>query len=465
MGCATPVGVPVGNFESATRSPGSVRLTGWAIDPDTANPTTVHVYVDGGWGGAYSASGNRPDLGSAFSDYGANHGFDTTVTIRGTHQICVYTINVGPAATNPLLGCRTVSGTPTGNFESATRSPGSVRLTGWALDPDTANPATVHVYVDGGWGGTYSASGNRGDVATAFPGYGANHGFDTTVPIASGTHQICVYAINVGPAATNPLLGCRTVSGTPTGNFESVTRTGNSLRLTGWALDPDTANPATVHVYVDGGWGGAYSASGNRGDIAAAFPGYGANHGSTRPSASRAAPTRSASTPSTSVPRQPTRCSDAAPPEHRRAGPMAGSRRGRVGRVTGDDIDQPGVGAHHRHGGSDHGGAGDPQLRAGACARRARCVVTLASPQPVEAVPPPGVSTASFAGRSELQALTAGHDVVVGISGLLAEHPWPSTGKVIVADAYDPVLLEVLEWFAAAPAAERNARAATPCSG
>ena len=138
-----------------------------------------------------------------------------------------------------------------------------MRLTGWALDPDTAEPrrrCTCTSTADGA--APYTASGNRPDIATAFPAYGTNHGFDTTVVIGAGNHQVCVYAINVGPTATNPLLGCRTVSGTPTGNFESVSRTGNSVRLTGWALDPDTANPVTVHVYVDGGWGGAYTGVG-----------------------------------------------------------------------------------------------------------------------------------------------------------------------------------------------------------
>src|SRR3954452_3925620 len=87
----------------------------------------------------------------------------------------------------------------------------------------------------------------------------------------------------------------------------------------------------------------------------------------------------------------------------------------------------------------------------------ARCTVTLASRQPVEAAPG-GVATATFVGRDDLQTLVAAHDVVVGISGLLAEHPWlASTGTIVVADAYDPVLLEVLEWFAAAPVAERDA--------
>ena len=56
-------GTPLGNLESATAGPGSIQVSGWAMDPETAASITVHAYVDGAWGGAYTASGNRPDVG------------------------------------------------------------------------------------------------------------------------------------------------------------------------------------------------------------------------------------------------------------------------------------------------------------------------------------------------------------------------------------------------------------------
>jgi hypothetical protein len=44
---------------------GSVVVAGWAIDPDTASPIAVHVYVDG-QGYALGASLGRPDVAAVF---------------------------------------------------------------------------------------------------------------------------------------------------------------------------------------------------------------------------------------------------------------------------------------------------------------------------------------------------------------------------------------------------------------
>ena len=56
-----------------------------------------------------------------------------------------------------------------------------------------------------------TASASRPDVATAFPGYGPNHGFLSTFPISPGTHQVCIYAIDRG-LGENRLITCRTVT-------------------------------------------------------------------------------------------------------------------------------------------------------------------------------------------------------------------------------------------------------------
>ena len=69
----------------------------------------------------------------------------------------------------------------------------------------------MHLYVDGGWAGALTASNSRSDIAAAFPGYGPNHGFSVPIFPNAGPHQVCAYAINVGPAKSNPLIGCRNV--------------------------------------------------------------------------------------------------------------------------------------------------------------------------------------------------------------------------------------------------------------
>src|SRR5690606_894618 len=109
---------------------------------------------------------------------------------------------------------------------------------------------------DGAIAGAFRADRSRPDVAAVVPGYGDRHGFGARVGrIGGGVHQVCVYAINVGPAGTdNPQLGCRSVvvDADPTGSFDGWVTSSPGIRVHGWALDPDTTVPIGVHVYVDG---------------------------------------------------------------------------------------------------------------------------------------------------------------------------------------------------------------------
>jgi hypothetical protein len=71
--------------------------------------TPVHVYVDGK-GVAVTADGSRPDIGRAFSGAGAAHGFSYSVSVApGTHQVCVFAIDVDVSSRNTLLGCRSIT--------------------------------------------------------------------------------------------------------------------------------------------------------------------------------------------------------------------------------------------------------------------------------------------------------------------------------------------------------------------
>src|SRR5207249_4581775 len=140
---------------------------------------------------------SRPDVAAALRGFGAAHGYDVTIPVpAGSRSVCVYAINKGSPDPNPLLGCAPVPSAPLGNFESAQTRLNAVRLTGWAIDPSTAASTRVQVYVDGASAGTFAASGNRPDVAAAYPDYGAAHGFVVDVPVSGGTHQICVNAVD-----------------------------------------------------------------------------------------------------------------------------------------------------------------------------------------------------------------------------------------------------------------------------
>jgi len=212
LGCRHLDPSPMGNLESARRAPGGVRVSGWSVDPDSAGSIFVDVYA-GQTGTRLMADRSRGDVAAALPGYGANHGFDgvAATTGYGALSICAYGINVGPGG-NSRVGCRTVNvlASPFGNLEQVTRSGGSVRVAGWAIDGDTSNAVDIHVYVNGVGFALGAASGSRPDVAAFYPDFGTAHGFDATVPAPPGA-QVCVYAINAGPAAANTTLGCRSV--------------------------------------------------------------------------------------------------------------------------------------------------------------------------------------------------------------------------------------------------------------
>ncbi|MDY7526663.1 hypothetical protein [Cryobacterium sp. 10C2] len=288
---------PFGSLEAVQVVAGGVQASGWAIDPDTASPIAVHVYVDG-TGVAFVADKIRTDVGAAYSGYGNNHGFSETVAAAaGSHRVCVYGINSG-SGVNTQIGCTTVTvpgatgivelgRAPFGSLEAVQVVAGGVQASGWAIDPDTASPIAVHVYVDG-TGVAFVADKVRTDVGAAYSGYGNNHGFSETVAAAAGSHRVCVYGINSG-SGVNTQIGCTTVTvpgatgivelgRAPFGSLEAVQVVAGGVQASGWAIDPDTASPIAVHVYVDG-TGVAFVADKVRTDVGAAYSGYGNNHG------------------------------------------------------------------------------------------------------------------------------------------------------------------------------------------
>ncbi len=105
------------------------------------------------------------------------------------------------------------NGNPLGSIDSVTRTGDSVRLVGWAADPEFDLPVPVRITTVGGatpLDRTVLARGSRTDVAAAYPGIGPFHGFDETFTLPAGTTQVCVSIRGwVGQPATS--LGCRTV--------------------------------------------------------------------------------------------------------------------------------------------------------------------------------------------------------------------------------------------------------------
>jgi hypothetical protein len=283
-------GSPVGAVDSVAVSSGSITVTGWAIDPDTAASIVVHAYVDG-VGTALTADRTRADLATPYPAHGTAHGYSTTLKVPlDARQVCVYGIDTG-GGDNTTLGCRSImtpaardiGRVPVGYIDGIDVEGTTARVSGWAIDPDTEKSIPVHIYV-GGAGRAHTADDNRSDVGKAYPAYGNDHGFSEVVDLPAGNSDVCVYAINT--LGENTTLGCRSVTGgdqgrAPIGNFESVTVSGRSATVTGWAIDPDTIRPIAVRVSVDGK-STRVTAQTSRLDVAAAYPVYGATHGYTR---------------------------------------------------------------------------------------------------------------------------------------------------------------------------------------
>jgi SpoIID/LytB domain protein len=286
LGCRTvdTKGLPVGNIEAATIDGADAVLTGWAVDPDSAASLTVHAYVNGVGKGAFAASGHRPDVAVLYPDLGAAHGLSVRVPLRaGANEVCLYAINVPEPALNPELGCRTLElkVQPFGNLEAVTGGAADFSVKGWAIDPETSAPIDVHVYVDDVGVGAVTADRSRSDIAAAYPASGERHGFSATLPTAPGSHEVCVFAMNVLQGTANPRLGCRTVDVglRPLGRIEGTSVDDFEVRVRGWALDPDTSAPIDVQLHVDGRVAQVVTAADARPDVAAVYPAAGSAHG------------------------------------------------------------------------------------------------------------------------------------------------------------------------------------------
>ncbi|RZS91005.1 GH25 family lysozyme M1 (1,4-beta-N-acetylmuramidase) [Motilibacter rhizosphaerae] len=184
----------------------------------------------------------------------------------------------GPVPTTPVPDA--ASHRPTGRWTSAAAAPGGVRVTAWAADPDSVGAAVpVRVSVDGSVVGTPTAGAARPDLAVSVPALGAGHGLDVTLPLTPGKHQVCLTAL--GAASTKSKdLGCRTVSvrEDPRGSA-TVTRKGDRIWATGWAVDPQGAGPVTVRLTINGRLIRTFAAQAQTPLPTGSWAGWGPGHG------------------------------------------------------------------------------------------------------------------------------------------------------------------------------------------
>ncbi|HEU5084556.1 MAG TPA: hypothetical protein VFU14_14525 [Acidimicrobiales bacterium] len=214
LGCTQVVapGQPFGSLDAVAGSFETVRVRGWAVDPQTASPVDVELRRNGTVVQTITAEQVRADVAAARPNYGGAHGFDVEVpAVAGANEVCVRILGVG-AGGNKDLGCRTVQHEvdPVGTFAVAAVSDTGVTVAGWALDPNTPAAVTVHATVDRLVPQRFQADDDRAEVAAAHPAHGAAHGFTEQLVLPPGDHEVCLTVVNVGLGADRP-LGCRTV--------------------------------------------------------------------------------------------------------------------------------------------------------------------------------------------------------------------------------------------------------------
>jgi hypothetical protein len=274
---------PTGHLDSVRAYPNGVKVTGWALDPDTRGAIQVQALVDGVSVKQATANVARGDVDRAYPGFGPNHGFSFGAPATGgTHTICVRALNVSYGTANTQLpDCvsYTVPVDPVGAITGVARIPGGARITGWALDPDSAGAIGVHVSVDGVTQGTGTANAGTPDAPSTWADWGGSHGFSVGVSMTSAVaHTVCVAGMNVDEGV-NVNVDCQsvTLSADPVGNIRAAYREPEGFRVEGWAIDPDTANPTEVAVYVDGVLRANHQSASYSGG-SAAYPEYGPDH-------------------------------------------------------------------------------------------------------------------------------------------------------------------------------------------
>ncbi|MBM3716773.1 MAG: hypothetical protein FJW64_13760, partial [Actinobacteria bacterium] len=198
---------PVGSFDSVEAEVGGVRVRGWAADADTSASVDIKVQI-GADVFTVRADGVRDDVRSSYPNLQRQTGFDAKLPVApgGATTVCISVPNAAGSGSTAQLGCRSYTprtGSPVGYLDDLVTVEGGVRVVGWAVDPDTLAPVKMHVYIDGKLSREVAADRERPDLSQSLFAHDLNRGYDVTLPASAGSHQVCVYGIDV-PAVSNP---------------------------------------------------------------------------------------------------------------------------------------------------------------------------------------------------------------------------------------------------------------------
>ncbi|WP_375491236.1 fibronectin type III domain-containing protein [uncultured Jatrophihabitans sp.] len=201
---------PTASIGTPSATATGMRVVGWSVDPDTAAPTAVRISVDGR--GAGTTMANHTGV------HAAHRGHYLTVGVRsvsGRHAVCLVAVNELYGTHDSPASCTTTTLAlrPVADVNSLTRVAHStaIAVRGWAFDPDTAAPLKIGVTVDGVARPDLTAAATRTDVARAYPGTSAEHGFTASLAATDGEHRVCLMARNVG-GGSDLTFACRIIN-------------------------------------------------------------------------------------------------------------------------------------------------------------------------------------------------------------------------------------------------------------
>lgn len=191
---------PVGSAEFAqdaggffTNQIGGMRVSGLVTDGN-GGPVTVDIKING--------VKVATELANRYWPTGNNLYSATVELPMGNSTVCAVARNFG-GGTSVTLGCHVVHG-PIGRVESVTSDGRTTTVTGWVIDPDTSAPVTLRFNNLGkGTFTDYVANQYRVDIGSAYPAYGAVHGFSITHTRPVGS-CLDVQALNIGLGADVP---------------------------------------------------------------------------------------------------------------------------------------------------------------------------------------------------------------------------------------------------------------------
>ena len=248
---------PQGTVDKIVGGSGTVRVAGWAFDPDdTSSALRIDVYIGGpagtGEGHNFYANSYRSDVNETHG-CGNYHGFDKTLTTskRGSQPVYVYAINVDEGS-NQLIGQSTVT------ISAAGAAP-SVSDVSVSASTTTSFTVSCKVTADDGLSEVKMACWYTSDKENTLKWYTASVSGSSatcTFPISElggkeGNYTVHIYAYDKsGRAGT---YATATNFYNPVGTVDSITNLGGAINIKGWAFDKsDTSKSNELHIYIGG---------------------------------------------------------------------------------------------------------------------------------------------------------------------------------------------------------------------